>query len=139
MALKRQRKLRDEEEATEIPMTPMIDVVFQLLIYFLVTLEPEDVKTHLEVLRPSPESQKQESEVPPNLVKIQIFANGYTVNNRQLGLEGLSKVLEKLAGLDKKQTILIMCTSLSPHERLIKVLDRCDQVGLKNLSVISTN
>ena len=31
-----------EVEATDIPMTPMIDVVFQLLIYFLVTIQPKD-------------------------------------------------------------------------------------------------
>jgi len=120
-------------------MTPMIDVVFQLLIYFLVTMKPEDVTTHLEVLRPSPESRQQRSEVPPNLVKIQIFADGYTINDKALGIDGLSDVLQKLANLDKTQTILIMASSLSQHERLVAVLDRCAEVGLNNLSVISTN
>lgn len=120
-------------------MTPMIDVVFQLLIYFLVTMKPEDVTTHLEVLRPSPESRQQRSEVPPNLVKIQIFADGYTINDKPLGIDGLSDVLQKLASLDKEQTILIMASSLSQHERLVAVLDRCAEVGLNNLSVISTN
>lgn len=139
MALKRQRKARDQEEASEIPMTPMIDVVFQLLIYFLVTLEPEDVKTHLEVLRPSPESQQEESDVPDNLMQIEVFDNGYTINEKRVDLEGLSNVLATMANLDKEMTILIMCTAQSQHERLVKVLDRCAQYDLKNLSVISTN
>jgi len=139
MAFKRQRKTREQEEASEIPMTPMIDVVFQLLIYFLVTMEPEDVKTHLEVLRPSPESQREKSEVPPNLVKIQIFGDGYTINDKPIGIGALADVLGRLAALDDEQTILIMCSSLSQHERLVTVLDRCAAAGLKNLSVISTN
>jgi biopolymer transport protein ExbD len=139
MAFKRQRKSRGSEEAAEIPMTPMIDVVFQLLIYFLYTLKPEDVQTHLEVYRPSPEKQQQKSEVPPNLIKIEIFADGYMINEKSLGIDALSNVLQRLAGLDPDQTILIMCSGAAPHDRLVKVLDRCAQAGLKNLSVISTN
>jgi len=139
MAFKRERKAREELEASEIPMTPMIDVVFQLLIYFLYTLKPEDVKTHLEVFRPSPEQKRQQSEVPPNLIKIEIFADGYMINEKPLSIDALSNVLQRLAGLDPDQTILVMCSSAAPHERLVKVLDRCAQAGLGNLSIISTN
>lgn len=139
MAFKRERKSRGTDEASEIPMTPMIDVVFQLLIYFLYTLKPEDVQTHLEVYRPSPEQKRQKSEVPPNLIKIEIFADGYMINEKSVGIDALSNVLQRLASLDAEQTILIMASSLSPHDRLVKVLDRCAQAGLKNLSVISTN
>jgi biopolymer transport protein ExbD len=138
MALRRKIKLSDDDVA-EIPMTPMIDIVFQLLIYFLVTIKPIDVMAHLDVYRPSPESQRQRSEVPPNLIKITIFDQGLMINDRLVSLSGLASLLDKLADLDPNQTILIMCTALSPHERLVQVLDMCAQSGLNNLSVISTN
>ena len=138
MALRRKLKLSDDDVA-EIPMTPMIDIVFQLLIYFLVTIKPIDVMAHLDVYRPSPESQKQQSEVPPNLIKITIFDKGFMINDRLVSLQGLASLLDKLADLDPNQTILIMCTAMSPHEHLVEVLDLCARAGLNNLSVISTN
>ena len=139
MAFKRERKARGQEEAAEIPMTPMIDVVFQLLIYFLYTLKPEDVQTHLEVYRPSPEKKSQQSEVPPNLIQIEIFADGYAINQKPLSLQALTNVLQRLAALEPDQTVLVMASALSPHDSLVKVLDRCAEAGLKNLSIISTN
>ena len=35
-----------------IPMASLIDVVFLLLVYFVLTLSPRDVNTHLDVFRP---------------------------------------------------------------------------------------
>ena len=59
MKRKRQRK---EQEAAALEMTPMIDVVFQLLIFFIVTLKPEDICSHLDVSRPAPDPN-----APPKL------------------------------------------------------------------------
>ncbi|HIE11548.1 MAG TPA: hypothetical protein EYP62_08035, partial [Kiritimatiellae bacterium] len=42
VAFKRQRRREATGQVGEIPMTPMIDIVFQLLVYFLVTLKPQD-------------------------------------------------------------------------------------------------
>ena len=46
---------RPEGAQAELEMTPMIDVVFQLLIYFIVTTKPIDVITNLDVFRPAPD------------------------------------------------------------------------------------
>jgi len=120
-------------------MTPMIDIVFQLLVYFIFTLKPEDVMAHLDVFRPSPEATREETQTPPKMIRIVVFPDGYTINDRTVTLQELERLLGKLAALDREQTILIACTSMSRHESLIKVLDLCAKVGLVNLSVISTN
>ena len=49
-----------EMPPAELPMTPMIDVVFQLLIYFIVTIQPVDVLANLDVFRPSPEAKQEQ-------------------------------------------------------------------------------
>jgi biopolymer transport protein ExbD len=123
----------------DLPMTPMIDVVFQLLIYFLVTIHPVDVVANLDVFRPSPEAQKEKPDTPPKMIRITVFADAFLINDRPVDAQELDRLLSKLASIDKTQTILIMCTSLSPHERLITVLDLCAKSGLVNLSVVSTN
>lgn len=120
-------------------MTPMIDVVFQLLIYFLVTIKPIDVIAHLDVFRPSPEAKQEKPEQPPKMIRIAIFPDGFTINDRAVPLSELDRLLGKLAAIDTTQTILIMCTADSPHKGLIQVLDLCAKTGLVNLSVVSMN
>lgn len=134
----RKRKKHDAP-AAELPMTPMIDVVFQLLIYFIVTIKPIDVMAHLDVSRPSPEAQQQKLDVPKNLIRIGVFYDGFSMNDKPVPESALDDLIGKLADLDRKQTILIMCSGAAPHEMLIKVLNLCGKHQLANLSVISTN
>ncbi len=134
----RKRK-KPETPPADLPMTPMIDVVFQLLIYFIVTIKPIDVVAHLDVFRPSPDPKQKKDEPPPKLIRISIFKDGFQINERPVPLAELDSLLMKLASIDQKQTIMIMCTALSPHEKLIQILDLCAKAGLVNLSVVSTN
>ncbi|MCF7838426.1 MAG: biopolymer transporter ExbD [Candidatus Marinimicrobia bacterium] len=138
MANKRQRK-RPVGDAVEIPMTPMIDVVFQLLIYFLVTIKPVDVIAHLDVFRPQAQEERTQDEVPPKLIRITVGDFGYMINDRRVGINEMETLLQRLASFDRTQTILIMVLQRSRHESLVRVLDICAQAGLTNLSVVSTN
>ncbi len=137
MARNRKRNLGDA--AGELNMTAMIDVVFQLLIFFLVTQKPQDTLANLDVFRPSPEKKQEQLQTPPRMIRVQIFEDGYTINDRPVGGPELDGLLQKLASIDTKQTIKIMCSARSKHEDLIRVLDLCSKSGLVNLSVVSTN
>jgi len=123
-------------------MTPMIDVVFQLLIYFLVTFSTPDVLAHLEISRPAPDSSRTEPSTPPKMIRIDILAGGddeagYSLNNRVLSHSELDSILKRLAGFSQNQTVLVTCAGESEHERLIGVLDLCSQHGLSKISVMS--
>jgi biopolymer transport protein ExbD len=133
------KKRKSDMPPAELPMTPMIDVVFQLLIYFIVTIKPVDVFAHLDVSRPQAEKTQPQTAVPPKLIRINVFPDGFAINETPVTLEKLDGLLEKLAQLDTTQTILIMCAATSPHEKLIQVLDLCARSRLTNLSVVSTN
>lgn len=135
----RLKRKKREESAAELDMTSMIDVVFQLLIYFLVTFETPDVIAHLDVFRPSPDSPPKEQQEQPNMIRINIFPDGFTINERVVTLEGLDKLLTKLAGYGTSQTVVITCGSASAHGDLVRVLDICAKTGMKNLSVVSGN
>ena len=128
---------RSSHTAGELNLTAMIDVAFQLLSFFIITVRPVDVLTQLDVFRPSTEQTQSKSQTPPKMIKIMIFPDGFSINDRPVALQDLDRLLTKLAGLDKTQTILIMCTSQSPHGRLVDVLDLCAKSGLINLSVVS--
>lgn len=135
----KRKRTKRSMDAGEVQMTAMIDVVFQLLIYFIVTIQPVDVIAHLDVFRPSPESKQEKLTTPPKMIRIQIYPDGFTINDRAVGLKEMETLIARLAGIDTKQTIMIMAAALSKHEDLIRVLDLCAKHGLQNLSVISTN
>ena len=123
----------------ELSMTPMIDIVFQLLIYFILTFEVLDDISHLDVFRPAPDAEPKEQMETPNVLQVVIYEDGFTVNERQMRLPAIERTLGRLAALDPNQTVLIMATAHSRHENLIEILDLCSKVGLKNLSVVSMN
>ena len=56
------KKERVKSEGVALDMTPMIDVVFQLIIFFVVTLKQEDILSHLDAMAPSPDSKAAPAE-----------------------------------------------------------------------------
>lgn len=133
----RKRK-KSEIHAGELNLTAMIDVAFQLLSFFLITVKPVDVVANLNVFRPSPEKTNTPEVSPAKMIRIQIFPEAFVINDREVSVRQLEEVLAKLAAIDKTQTILIMCANASPHEKLVQALDICAKVGLTNLSVVSS-
>jgi biopolymer transport protein ExbD len=133
------RRRVSQASSVELNMTAMIDVVFQLLVYFIVTIEPKDVMANLDVFRPSPEKKQEQLQTPPKMIKIIVYPDGYTINDRPVGLPELDALLGKLAAIETNQTIMIMCQAASRHASLIGVLDLCAKNGMNNLSVVSTN
>lgn len=134
MATKRKRR---PGEAAKLEMTPMIDVVFQLLIFFLVTLKQEDILAHLDISRPAPESTKPPEEQPEDLLTILVYRDGYVLQGRRVAIATLERRLTRLATFNKNVSVVIKCTGDSPHANLIQLLNVCAKAGLSNLSVFS--
>ena len=134
----RERK-KPEVQAAELEMTPMIDVVFQLLVYFIVTIKPIDVITNLDVFRPAPDPNAPKDVKPPNLNRLGVYKDGYTINDVQATPETLDTALGRIAATDAGQTIMITVSAVSEHGMLVKALDLCAKNGLRSLSVVSAS
>ena len=135
MARKRKKA---QINAGELNLTAMIDVAFQLLSFFIITVHPVDVFANLNVFRPSPDAPPKTQVQQPKMLRIVVFPEGFSINDKAVDTRQLEALLAKLASLDKTQTVLIMCTNQSPHERLVELLDLCAKYGLTNLSVVSS-
>ena len=133
------RKKRRTEAAMDgdIEMTPMIDVVFQLLVYFIVTMQPVDVSAHLDVFRPSASRPPESNEQPPKMIQIEVLPGALVMNGSSVSMKKLTKILTQLGAISSTQTVMIMCAADSKHDQLIEVLDRCTRAGLSSLSVVS--
>ncbi len=131
------KRSRSRGEAAKLEMTPMIDVVFQLLIFFIVTLKQEDILSHLDVSRPAPSDSKPIEIEEDTLLTILVFREGYIVQGRRLSYKALDHRLRKMAKFNRNAPVVIKCTGDSPHGRLVVLLDLCAKSRLENLSVFS--
>ncbi len=132
----RKRK-RPEAPAGELEMTPMIDVVFQLLIYFIVTIKPIDVVTNLDVFRPAPDPNPIEQDVPQPPVRLEVYEDGFKLNETPVTLEMMDTAFQKVAALNTGTTIMITVSAYAKHGLLVQALDICAKNGLRSLSIVS--
>jgi biopolymer transport protein ExbD len=130
------KRRRSSFQAGELNLTAMIDVAFQLLSFFIITAHPVDVLTNLDVFRPMNDTSAQSDNT--KVIRVTVFPDGFTINERAVDSRQLNALLGKLADLDKTQTVVIQCLNESPHGKLIELLDVCSKLGLVNLSVISS-
>jgi len=133
----RRKRARTRGEAAHLEMTPMIDVVFLLLIFFLVTLKQENILSHLDVFRPAPDPNARKEEQVQDLLTIIISSEGFVLRDRPVRLETLERHLGRLASYSRTISVIIKCTADSRHAQLVQVLNICAKVGLTNLSVFS--
>ena len=134
---------RKPQDTPQLDMTPMIDVVFELIIFFVVTIKQEDLFSKLNVNRPAPNPAKPE-ETNDITVNIELGnakrnnPNGVIVyNKREVSRQELDKNLAEIASTSKKTPIIIKCQLESPHKVLVDVLDICYKHDLYSVSVFT--
>ena len=132
---------RKPQDNPQLDMTPMIDVVFELIIFFVATIKQEDLFTRLNANRPAPSSGSSSSESDPT-VTIEIGrgrdANGVLVyNKREVRRSELDQNLREVARTSKKTPIIVKCTEDSPHKALVDVLDICYRNELFSVSIFT--
>jgi len=144
---KKQRKRMQVEEA-EVPLSSMIDVVFLLLIYFIVTQKPIVEETLLSCDLPSPGGKPPKEK--PTLLTLEVIRmhrnlaptdpkelNTFYLNQIKMTYDQVKQQLQAIAASDPKQTVIINCGPNAAHQKLVKALDLCAEVGLKNLNVVN--
>ena len=132
---------RKSQDNPQLDMTPMIDVVFELIIFFVVTIQQEDIFSRLNANRPAPSSSSSSSE-SDTTVTIEIGrgpdANGTLVYNKKpVRRSELDQNLREVARTSKKTPIVIKCASESPHKALVDALDICYRNQLYSVSIFT--
>ena len=131
------KKRQAEWHAGELNLTAMIDVAFQLLNFFVITVKPVDVFANLDVFRPQADVVTEQKIDPPPTLEVLVYKEGYAMGRRPMGLPELDRKLEKIAGIDKGSMIIIKCTGDSTQAGLVSVLDLCAKNQLSKISIFS--
>ena len=131
---------RKPQDNPQLDMTPMIDVVFELIIFFVVTIKSEDLFSRLNANRPAPSNSQSNSNESDTTVTIAIGkgrdANGAIVmNGREVKRNELDHHLREI--VSKKTPIIVRCAEDSPHKALVDVLDICYRNQLFSVSIFT--
>lgn len=123
-------------ETVEINLTPLIDVVFLLLIFFMVSTT-FDRHAKLKVQLPDAEAKAQQT--TDNPVVLSIDAKGkYYINDRQVvntQLATLKAALKKTVENNPNVTLLLRADGRTPHQSVVRAMDAASQLGLTKLSI----
>jgi len=132
----KQRKRRTTNDQPSLEMTPMIDVVFQMLIFFIVTIKQEDILAMLSAARPAPDKQADPTK-QPDLINIEINRLGFVFRGRPVSRDGLAANIRSLSQFSTTANVIIRCTADSPHKLLVQALDICNEYKMSNLAIFS--
>jgi len=133
-----QFRTQAQEEETTVNLTPLIDVVFLLLIFFMVSTT-FDSTSELKIELPEASA---ENPVKKDRMTIMIDPQGfYYLNGKRLKnqtSELLLLELHRSIGSNKNMPVVIQSDAKSPVQSLVTAMDIVGQMGLSHLSIATT-
>ena len=115
-------------------LAPMIDIVFLLLIFFIVTWQFTRSETELSVSVPTAqegaEPERQRGEIVINILS----DNTIRIEGTTVDLAQLLEKLAKIAGQFENQPVRIRGDGAVAYQRIVEVIDTCQKAGIWNIS-----
>ncbi len=131
------RRTRNE---VEVNLTPLIDVVFLLLIFFMVsTTFTKESQLSIDL----PEASASPGTVAERTLEISITRSGeFAINDVALTnnkLPTLMNALQKVSDGDNTLPLVITADSATPHQSVVTAMDAAGQLGFSHLSITTKN
>lgn len=125
------------KEEPKVDLTSLIDVVFLLLIFFMVstTFERESV---LKVDLPEASAVEEREELPETLELVIDDQGRMFLNNQRLldsRAETIRAAMEQLAGERRDVPLILRADRQTPHHFVVTAMDVAAQIGFLNLSI----
>lgn len=120
----------------DVSLTPLIDVVFLLLIFFMVSTT---FKHESELKVELPEASAEPSDEKPKKLEIVIDADGqYFINDQEVVKRDVGTLKEALRKASQGNTdlpLVIRADAKTTHEAVVRAMDAAGQVGFVHLSI----
>ena len=149
------KKKRKTEGGVDLDMTPMIDVVFQLIIFFVVTLKTADSINPdivLEYGKNGPQLKADEYKVPPVTVEVKRYKRPsdflrkagaptgrvVSINGAVMSLDQMRVILRNISKTRGTNfPLLIRADKDTPHEDVRAVMNVCNEIGIWQVSFLA--
>ena len=128
----------DKERALSVEITPLIDIVFLLVIFFVVTSK---IETNQYLTLDLPESESFSSSISNDSQNIILLDTGKMIIDNQ---EFLMSELDQLfvgvnAAFSRSEVVVLSIESKAIHEWVIELMDGLQQLGFQNIKIKTYN
>ena len=129
--MKRVTLSEQAERGVEVNMSPLIDCVFLLLIFFIVTTVFVE-ETGVEIQKPQAASAQ---DIDKHSIMIALTADGKVVfGGREIGVNGVRGVVARQLR-EKESPVIILADGDARTSPLVDVIDECKLAGAKQVSI----
>ena len=119
----------------EIQMTPLIDMVFILLIFFVVTTSFVS-ETGLDIQRPQSSSSET---LPHENIPVAIGADGrITVDGQRVGLLSIRSFLQKRLRMQSGLAVVLVADKAISVDRVVRVMDEVRAAGISEVALATS-
>ena len=126
------RKHATDEDDTEINITPMLDIVFIMLIFFIVTTSFIK-ETGIEVKRPEAASGEAKS---GDLILVGISTAGTIhMNGKRVDLSAVRPSVSQMRLKTPKAPVIVLADEAARASIIVRVLDECKLAGVEDISL----
>ena len=130
---------RSRSEEPDVNLTPLIDVVFILLLFFMVsTTFQRESEINIEL----PEANAEPVEEREDMLELVIDAEGhYFIDEQQVvntELETLKQAIQKFLGERSEIPVVIRADRMTPYESVVRAMDATAQLGLVQMSLATS-
>jgi biopolymer transport protein ExbD len=124
----------NKERALSIEITPLIDIVFLLVIFFVVTSK---IETNQYLTLDLPESKSFASALSNNSQNIILLESGVLIiNNQEFSMTEIDKLMAGVAAtFSKSEVVVLSIESKAYHEWVISLMDGLQQLGFQNIQI----
>ncbi len=134
------RFARRSRAEVEVNLTPLIDVVFLLLIFFMVsTTFTKETRLSIDL----PEATGDPARIVEQQIEVSITRSGdYAINEVALiksDLENLKIAIGKVSNGDDTIPMIITADARTPHQAVVTAMDAAGQLGFIQLSITTRN
>ena len=130
------RNATDDDNASEIDLTPMLDVVFIMLIFFIVTASFIK-EAGIEINRPEASTANQKKNV--NILVAVSATNEIWIDKRRIDKRAVRSVIERMHAENPKGAVVVQADNESNTETVTSVIDSARAAGVYDVSLATEN
>ncbi|MFQ5779304.1 MAG: ExbD/TolR family protein [Nitrospiria bacterium] len=128
----RRRHIKQRGRSTDINLTPLIDMVFILLIFFIVTTSFVK-EAGIDVIRPTAYSAERKER---GNILIAISDSGEIwMDKRRIGIETVRANVERMRAENPEGAVIVLADEGSETGLLVRVIDQARLAGVSNVSI----
>jgi biopolymer transport protein ExbD len=125
---------KNSQRSLSVEITPLIDIVFLLVIFFVVTSK---IETNQYLTLDLPQSESFSSSLVNNSQNIILLESGvFVVNNQEFTMEDIDKLLAGVAATFSREEVIVLSIEKKVfHEWIISLMDGLQALGFQNIQI----